>query len=302
MFSHILLYLIQNIEVSTTGGLAELRRYFVDRIKGKVAIVTGAANGIGEATAKLMAKEGATVAIVDIDDENGKRVVKEIKAAGGTAAFWHMDVSHAAEVEKVFGEINQKFSKINILVNNAGVGGGRSAPHKTSEAELDRVMNINMKGPFFCTKYVVPYMSKSGGGSIVNVASVYGVIGGDTPAYDASKGALRSMSKSDAVVLRKHKIRVNSVHPGNIWTPLFENIEKKLGGIPEDSEKVMSVNMPAGRMGRPIEVAWGILFLASDEASYITGIEMLIDGGMVGSPLPLYPAQIPEAPGVTPDF
>ncbi len=273
----------------------------MDRLKGKVAIVTGSANGIGEATAKLMAKEGATIAVVDIDDENGKRVAKEIKAAGGAADFWHMDVSHASEVEKVFAEINKKYSKINILINNAGVGGGRSAPHKTPEAELDRVMNINMKGPFFCTKYAVPFMSKSGGGSIVNVASVYGVIGGDTPAYDASKGALRSMSKSDAVVLRKHKIRVNSIHPGNIWTPLFENIEKKLGGIPEETDKIVSANMPINRMGKPIEVAYAILFLASDEASYITGTELLVDGGMVGAPLPIYPKQIPEAPGVTPD-
>jgi len=273
----------------------------LDRVKGKVAIVTGAANGIGEATAKLMTKEGAEVAIVDIDDKNGKRVTEEIQAAGGAAEFWHMDVTKSAEVEKVFGEVYKKFGRLNILVNNAGVGGGRSAPHKTPEAELDRVMNINMKGPFFCTKYAVPYISKSGGGSIVNVASVYGIIGGDTPAYDASKGALRSMSKSDAVCLRNHKIRVNSVHPGNIWTPLFEAIEKQLGGIPENSEKVMSVNMPIHRMGRPEEVAYGILFLASDEASYVNGAELLIDGGMVGSPLPIYPPQIPEAPGVTPD-
>jgi len=209
----------------------------LDRVKGKVAIITGSASGIGEATAKLMSKEGATIAIVDIDDVNGKRVAKEIKATGGTAAFWHMDVSRAAEVEKVFTEIFKKFGKVNILVNNAGVGGARGAAHKIAEAELDRVMAINMKGPFLCTKYAVPYMSKSGGGSIVNVASVYGIIGGDTPVYDASKGALRSMSKSDAIVLRKHNIRVNSVHPGNVWTPLFEKIEKELGGIPEETSK-----------------------------------------------------------------
>lgn len=273
----------------------------MDRVKGKVAIVTGAANGIGEATAKLMAAEGATVAIVDIDDENGRRVAAEIKAAGGTADFWHMDVSHADEVEKVIGEIYQKYGKLNVLVNNAGVGGGRSAPHKTSEAELDRVMNINMKGPFFCTKYAVPYMSKSGGGSIVNVASVYGVIGGDTPVYDASKGALRAMSKSDAIVLRKHNIRVNSIHPGNVWTPLFEQIEQNLGGIPEESDILGSIRVPAGRMARPNEIAWPILFLASDEASYVNGTELLVDGGMVQSPLPVYPPQIPEAPGVEPD-
>jgi NAD(P)-dependent dehydrogenase (short-subunit alcohol dehydrogenase family) len=270
----------------------------MDRLKGKVAIVTGAANGIGEATAKLFAKEGAKVAVVDIDDKNGARVINEIKKDGGTAEYWHMDVTKSAEVEKVTGEVYKKFGQLHILVNNAGVGGGRSAPHKTPEAELDRVMNINMKGPFFCTKHAVPYISKSGGGSIVNVASVYGVIGGDTPVYDASKGALRSMSKSDAVCLRNHKIRVNSVHPGNIWTPLFEAIEKHMGGIPTESEKVMSVNMPIHRMGRPMEVAFAILFLASDEASYVNGTELLVDGGMVGAPLPLYPSQIPDAPGV----
>jgi NAD(P)-dependent dehydrogenase (short-subunit alcohol dehydrogenase family) len=273
----------------------------VDRVKGKVAIVTGGGNGIGEATAKLMAKEGARVAIVDIDDANGRRVTGEIMAAGGIAAFWHIDVSHAGEVEKVFAAIQEKFGQINILVNNAGIGGGRGAPHKVPEAELDRVMAVNLKGPFFCTKYAVPYMSKAGGGSIVNVASVYGVIGGDTPAYDASKGALRSMTKSDAIVLRKHNIRVNSVHPGNIWTPLFEKIEKQLGGIPQETSKIISASMPAGRMGQPEEVAYGILFLASDEASYVTSAELLIDGGMAYAPLPIYPPQIPEAPGVTPD-
>jgi NAD(P)-dependent dehydrogenase (short-subunit alcohol dehydrogenase family) len=162
-------------------------------------------------------------------------------------------------------------------------------------------MDINVKGPFFCTKYAVPYMSKSGGGSIVNVASVYGVIGGDTPVYDASKGALRAMSKSDAVVLRKHNIRVNSIHPGNVWTPLFEKIEKSFGANPAESDILGSVRVPAGRMARPKEIAWGILFLASDEASYVTGTEIMIDGGMTQAPLPVYPPQIPDAPGVNPD-
>ncbi len=273
----------------------------MDRVKGKVAIVTGAASGIGEATAKLLAREGARVAVVDINDSDGRRVVREIKAAGGIAAFWHMDVSRAAEVEQVFGEIFKKYRQINILVNNAGVGGMRGAAHKVPLAELERVMTVNLTGPFLCTKYAVPFLSRSGGGSVVNVASVYGIIGGDTPVYEASKGALRSMSKSDAIVLRKHNIRVNSVHPGNIWTPLFEKIEKELGGIPEETSKIISAPVPAARMGRPEEVAYGILFLASDEASYVNGTELLIDGGMVNAPLPIYPPQIPEALGVTPD-
>ena len=274
----------------------------MDRVKDKVAIITGAANGIGEATAKLMAEEGARVIVVDIDDDNGKRVVKEIKDAGYPADYWHLDVSHPDEVEKVMGEVNDKYGRIDILVNNAGVGGGRSAPHVTTIDELNRVMDINMKGPFYCTKFAVPYMSKSGGGSIVNVCSVYGVIGGDTPVYDASKGALRAMSKSDAICLRKHNIRVNSLHPGNVWTPLFEQIEKNIGGNPAESDILGSIRIPIGRMARPKEIAYPILFLASEEASYITGTELLVDGGMVESPLPVYPPQIPEAPGLNPDW
>jgi NAD(P)-dependent dehydrogenase (short-subunit alcohol dehydrogenase family) len=273
----------------------------VDRLKGKVAIVTGAANGIGDATARLFAREGAKVAIVDIDDENGQRVAKEIREAGGDASFWHMDVSHAKEVEKVFTQVYQRYNQINILVNNAGIAGGRGAPHKVPEEELDRVLATNLKGPFFCNKYAIPYMIKSKGGSIVNVASCYGIIGCDTPAYDASKGALRAMTKSDSIVLRKHNIRVNSVHPGNIWTPLFEKIVDKIGGGAENTARLLSVPVPLARMGKPEEVAYGILFLASDEASYVTSAELLIDGGMVYAPLPIYPPEVAEAPGVSPD-
>jgi len=273
----------------------------MNRVQGKVAIVTGSANGIGEATAKLLAKEGAKVAIVNIDDENGQRVAKEIKAEGKIADFWHMDVSHAKEVEKVFAEIYEKYGQINILVNNAGIAGGRGAPHKVPEEEFERVLATNLKGSFLCNKYVVPYMIKAGGGSIVNVASVYGILGCDTPAYDASKGALRAMTKSDAIVLRKHNIRVNSVHPGNIWTPLFEKIVDKIGGGAENTARLLSAPVPLARMGKPEEVAYGILFLASDEASYITSAELLIDGGMAYAPIPIYPPEVAEAPGVDPD-
>jgi NAD(P)-dependent dehydrogenase (short-subunit alcohol dehydrogenase family) len=261
----------------------------MDRVRGKVAVVTGGANGIGEATARLLAKEGAAVAIVDIDDENGKRVVSEIKAAGGEAAFWHMDVTKKTEVERAFAGINKKYHYLHILVNNAGVAGGRKPPHELSEEEWDRVMNINLKGVFFCNKYAVPYMINSGSGSIVNVASVYGIIGCDTPVYDASKGALRAMTKSDAIVLRNYRIRVNSVHPGNIDTPLFRKLVEKIGGGVEYTAKILSAPVPMQRMGKPEEIAYGILFLASDEASYVTAAELVMDGGMLNAPLPIYP-------------
>jgi len=271
----------------------------MDRLKGKVAIVTGGANGIGDATARLFAKENAKVAIVDIDDESGQKVVADIKAGGGAAEYWHLDVSIEKDVEKVFAEIFKKFGQINILINNAGSAGGRGAPHKVATEELDRVLATNLKGPVFCNKFAIPNMIKAQGGSIVNVASCYGVICCDSPAYDASKGALRAMTKSDAIVLRKHNIRVNSVHPGNIWTPLFEKLVDKLGGGVENTARMLSVPVPMARMGKPEEVAYGILFLASDEASYVTSAELLIDGGMVYAPLPIYPPQVPEAPGVS---
>jgi len=263
----------------------------VDRVKEKVAIVTGGANGIGEATAKLLAREGAKVAIVDIDDDNGKRVANEIKFEKGIADFWHMDISEEKEVQKTFSDIYGKYGQLHILVNNAGIPGYRKPPHETTVEEWDRVMNVNLKGAFFCTKYAAPYMLKSGSGSIVNVASVYGIIGCDTPVYDTSKGAMRSMTKSDALVYAKSNIRVNSVHPGNIITPLFRKLVEKIGGGLENTIELLSTMCPIGRMGNPEEIANGILFLASDEASYITAAELVIDGGMFNAPPPKYPEQ-----------
>ena len=261
----------------------------MDRVKDKVAIVTGGGNGIGEATVKLLAKEGASVAIVDIDDENGQRVAKEVQAEGGTAGFWHMDISREKEVEKTFADIYEKYGRLHILVNNAGITGYRKPAHKTTSEEWDRVMDVNLKGAFFCTKYAAPYMIKSGSGSIINVASVYGIIGCDTPVYDISKGAMRSMSKSDALVYAKSNIRVNSVHPGNIITPLFRKLVDQIGGGLEYTIKLLSAMCPMDRMGMPEEIANGILFLASDEASYVTAAELVIDGGMLNAPPPVYP-------------
>ena len=261
----------------------------MDRVKGKVAIVTGGANGIGEATARLLAREGARVAIVDVDDENGQRVAKEIQDEGGIADFWHMDVSKEKEVQDTFTNIYAKYGQLHILVNNAGIPGYRKPPHQTTVEEWDRVMAVNLKGPFFCTKYAAPYMIESGSGSIVNVASVYGIIGCDTPVYDTSKGAMRAMAKSDALVYAKSNIRVNSVHPGNIITPLFRKLVDGIGGGLENTIKLLSTMCPMDRMGNPEEIANGILFLASDEASYVTAAELLIDGGMFNAPPPKYP-------------
>ncbi|MGD9142955.1 MAG: SDR family oxidoreductase [Dehalococcoidia bacterium] len=251
----------------------------MDRVKGKVAIVTGSASGIGEATAKVLAREGAKVGVVDIDDENGGRVVKEINSAGGEAVFHHMDVTEENEIESVFSEIYERFGKLNILVNNAGVAGHGGPSHLLANEEWDRMMNTNVKGPFWCVKYAVPYILKSGGGSVVNVSSIMGMLGG-SGVYGTSKGALRQLTKCDAITYARDNIRFNSVHPGFILTPLTI----KLGELrPEGAEKSMeelSQGIPVRRLGLPEEIANGILFLASDEASYVTGTELIIDGGV----------------------
>jgi NAD(P)-dependent dehydrogenase (short-subunit alcohol dehydrogenase family) len=261
----------------------------MDRVKGKVAIVTGAASGIGEATAKLLAREGAFVAIVDIDDKNGKRVVKEIKNEGNIAGFWHADITGEQEVAKAFADINKKYGKLHILVNNAGIPGNRIPAHKQTVEEFDRIMDINVKGTFFCTKYAVPYILLTGPGSVVNVASIYGIVASDVPVYDTSKGAMRAMTKSDAILYSRDKIRFNSVHPGNIDTALFRKLVKQENpsGL-EHAILVSSLSNPLNRMGTPEDVAYGILYLASDESSYVNGTELVIDGGFITMPFPVY--------------
>ena len=226
---------------------------------------------------------------VDIDDDNGKNVAEEIQNENGIADFWHMDVSREEEVKQVFSEIYTRYGQLHILVNNAGIASPRKPAHETSIDEWDRVMDINLKGAFFCTKYAVPYILKTGPGSVVNVASVYGIIGCDTPIYDTSKGAMRSMTKSDALNYAKFNIRFNSIHPGNIITPLFRKLAAVIDPVGVDNAiKKLSDSNPLGRMGTPEEIANCILFLASDESSYVTGTEMVADGGMISIPFPVY--------------
>lgn len=260
-----------------------------DRVKGKVAIITGGGNGIGEGTAKLFAKEGASVCIIDIDDKNGERVVKEIKAAKGEAMYEHADVSKEDEVKTAFEAFYKKYGKMHILVNNAGVGLGGGPAHLAKAEMFDKIMNVNVKGAFICNKYAIPYILKTGPGSIINVCSIYGVVASDVSFYDASKGALRAMTKADAIVYSRDKIRFNSVHPGNIETPLFrklaEMVDKKGVG---HAVEMLSVTNPLNRMGTPEDVAYGILYLASDESSYVNGTELVIDGGYISMPFAIY--------------
>lgn len=256
----------------------------MDRVKGKVAVVTGSASGLGEASAKLLAKEGASVAVTDIDDKNGARVIDEIKKAGGEAAFWHLDVTDEKGVEQVMAAVYQKYGKINVLLNSAGIPGYPKPTHETTSAEWDRVININLKGTFLCTKYAVPYILKSGPGSVINISSLLGLVGGGDPVYHASKGGVRLLTKSDATVYAKDQIRFNSVHPGYIMTPLFKGFTAKNPAGAEQFFQEMTAKVPLGRLGEPEDVASGVLFLASDESSYITGTELVIDGGCAINP------------------
>jgi NAD(P)-dependent dehydrogenase (short-subunit alcohol dehydrogenase family) len=249
------------------------------RVEKKVAIVTGGALGIGKACCLLLAKEGAKVAVTDILDKEGQEVVKEIKNNGGVALFWHLDVSNEKEVQKTFADIYNRFGKIDVLINNAGISGVSKPTHEITEEEWDKVMAVNVKGVFFCTKHVIPYMKKAKEGSIINLSSIYGIVSApDVPPYHASKGAVRIMTKTDAFLYAKDKIRVNSVHPGFIWTPMVENYAKSQGDV-EEVRKMLDTLHPIGHVGEPDDIAYGILYLASDESKFVTGSELVIDGG-----------------------
>jgi NAD(P)-dependent dehydrogenase (short-subunit alcohol dehydrogenase family) len=246
------------------------------RTENKVVIVTGGALGIGRETCILLAKEGAKVAIADILGKEGKKLAEDINHSGGVAKFWHLDVTDEKEVEKVYAEVVKEFGRLDATVNNAGIAGADKPTHELTEKEWDMVMNVNVKGVFFCTKHAIAHMKKSGGGSIVNLSSIYGLVGaGDIPTYHASKGAVRLMSKNDAIIYAKDNIRVNSVHPGFIWTPLVEDLGKNIPGFRKNLDSLH----PIGHIGEPIDIAYGILYLISDESKFVTGSELVIDGG-----------------------
>ncbi len=246
------------------------------RVENKVVIVTGGSLGIGRETCILLAKEGAKVAITDLLDKEGEKLAEEINAFGGEAKYWHLNVADEKEVEQVYADVAKYFGKLDASVNNAGISGTNKLTHEISEEEWDALMAVNVKGVFFCTKYAVQHMLTNGSGSIVNLSSIYGLIGaGDAPPYHASKGAVRLMAKNDAIAYAKNKIRVNSVHPGYILTPMVENFGKDVPGFFEQ----MNSLHPLGHIGEPIDIAYGILYLVSDESKFVTGSELVIDGG-----------------------
>jgi NAD(P)-dependent dehydrogenase (short-subunit alcohol dehydrogenase family) len=252
----------------------------MNRVKDKVALVTGGALGLGRATCLLLAREGARVAVTDVKDAEGRAVAEEINRAGGTACYWHLEVADEEQVKRVFAEAEAAFGPVTVLVNNAGIAGVNKPTHEVTVAEWDRVMDVNVKGVFLGTKHAIAGMRRAGGGSIVNLSSIYGLVGApDVPPYHASKGAVRLMTKTDALLYAKDRIRVNSIHPGYIWTPMVEGVGRQSGASLEEFRNQVGALHPLGHVGEPDDVAYGVLYLASDESKFITGTELVIDGG-----------------------
>jgi len=245
------------------------------RVTGKVALISGGAGGIGAATAKLLAKEGAAVVIADLLEDEGRATEAFIAESGGKALFVNLDVASEDSWNKAVQAAVSSFGKLDILVNNAGVSRRKGVEETTSE-DWDFVMDVNVKGVFLGTKAAIPEMRKAGGGSIINISSIYGLVGSDTSAaYHASKGAVRIFNKSTAIQYAGENIRANSVHPGFVDSPMTRAHHDDL-----NIQEQRVAKMPLGRMGEPEDIAAGILYLASDESSFVTGAELVIDGGM----------------------
>ncbi len=246
------------------------------RLEGKVALISGGANGMGAEEVRLFAREGASVVIADLLEDEGKRVEAEVNESGGKAVFVRTDVTVEADWERAVGKTVSRFGRLDILVNNAGISS--SAFEDTLGTEgWQRIMDVNATGVFLGTKHAIPEMQKLGGGSIVNISSIMGFVGGEGghPAYHASKGAVRLFTKATAVQYGPDGIRANSVHPG--FMPPMRTSQHADPTVREEHLRLT----PLRRTGETIEVAYGVLFLASDEASFVTGTELVIDGGFI---------------------
>lgn len=252
----------------------------MNRLAGKIAIVTGGAVGIGQACVRRMSEEGARVAIFDVLETEGRALAAELVSQGRTAAFWRVDVADEAAVKTAIDAVAAHFGGLSVLVNNAGVSGSPKPTDQVTSDEWDRVQSINVKGVFFGVKHAIPHLRAAHGGSIINLSSIAGLIGiGGLAAYHASKGAVRLMSKNDAITYAPDRIRVNSIHPGYIWTPMVENHLRATSPDLEAAKAAAGLAHPIGHMGEPDDIAWAVVWLASDEARFVTGAEIVIDGG-----------------------
>jgi NAD(P)-dependent dehydrogenase (short-subunit alcohol dehydrogenase family) len=248
------------------------------RLKDKVALITGASSGIGRETALLFAREGACVVVADVDDKGGHEIVETIERGEGKADYVHADVSQASDCERMVATAERRFGKLNVVFNNAGIMHSQDDDAVSTDEKIwDLTMNINAKGVFFGCKYGVPALRRAGGGSIVNTASFVALLGAATPqiAYTASKGAVLALTRELAVVHARQNIRVNALCPGPLRTELLMKFLDT-----ESKRQRRLVHIPMGRFGEAKEIAQAALFLASDESSYVTGTELLVDGGI----------------------
>jgi NAD(P)-dependent dehydrogenase (short-subunit alcohol dehydrogenase family) len=245
------------------------------RLDGKVALISGGAKGQGATEARMFVREGASVVFGDILDDEGKKLEAELRAAGGQATYVHLNVTRADDWRAAVATTVQAYGKLNVLVNNAGIL-FRASIEDTKEEDWDRIMAINVKGVFLGTRAVIPAMRQAGGGSIINISSVAGLVGSpqNTAAYSATKGAVRIFTKSTAIQHAKDKIRANSVHPGPIETDMIKDVLAN-----QAAWEARLRRLPMQRAGKPEDVAYGVIYLASDESSYVTGSELVIDGG-----------------------
>ena len=246
------------------------------RVDGKVAIISGAARGQGAAEARLLASEGAKVVLGDIRDDEGRQVAAQIREAGGEATYVHLDVTVEGDWRRAVETAVSTYGKLDVLVNNAGGGSGSKSIDETPEEDWDRVFALNSKGPFLGTKHAIPAMRMAGGGSIINISSPSGLVASNrgSSAYIAAKGAVRLFSKATAIQHAKDNIRCNSVHAGPIDTLM---LQPSLAD-PDRYEEYMRIT-PLHRIGTTDDPAYGVLYLASDESSFVTGSELVIDGG-----------------------
>ncbi len=244
------------------------------RLKDKVAIITGAASGIGRATAKLFAEHGAKVVVADIDNEGSEQTVTEIRDKGNESIFIRTDVTVNNDTQNLVEQAVETFGKLDILFNNAGIA-MRLPVAELPEEDWHRCLDVNLNGVFLCAKAAIPAMQKNGGGTIINMSSIYGIVGADVrAAYVASKGAVTNLTRGMALDYAQDNIRVNCICPGFVETPLVAGVIN----TPDEYQKLADKH-PMQRLGQPIEIAYGALYLASDESAFVTGIALPIDGG-----------------------
>jgi NAD(P)-dependent dehydrogenase (short-subunit alcohol dehydrogenase family) len=248
----------------------------MERLEGRVALVTGAASGIGKATARRLADEGAAVLLTDVNESLGATTTEELRAAGAKVDFLRHDVASEADWEAAVAKAVEEFGGLDIVVNNAGMG-DLATIEETSLEDWQRTIAIDQTGVFLGMKTAAPHLKASGHGSVVNISSIFGTSGGfgTSPAYHAAKGAVRTLTKNVALPWAAEGVRVNSIHPGFIDTPILDTAR----GTP--FEQVMLDLTPMGRLGRPEEIAAGVAYLVSDDASFVTGLELYIDGGYI---------------------